>query len=45
MLKVDGSSKKVHWGVTLALMTLMNGTALFLKDLGLVVKLTDLYLY
>ena len=39
MLKLDGSKTAVHWGATLALMVLMNGTALFMKDLGLVVGL------
>ena len=34
-----GKKAPVHWGVTLALMLLMNGTSLFLKDLGLVVAL------
>ena len=34
-----GKRAPVHWGVTLALMLLMNGTSLFLKDLGLVVAL------
>ena len=38
-MQIDGSKKAVHWGVTLALMALMNGTSLFLKDLGLVVGL------
>ena len=35
----EGKKAPVHWGVTLALMLLMNGTSLFLKDLGLVVAL------
>ena len=39
MLKLDGSKKATHWGATLLLMALMNGTSLFLKDLGLVVGL------
>ena len=38
-MQIDGSKKAVHWGVTLLLMGLMNGGALFLKDLGLVVGL------
>jgi len=39
MLKIDGSKTSVHWGVTLLLMAAMNGTSLFMKDLGLVVGL------
>jgi hypothetical protein len=34
-----GKKNSVHIGVTLALLLLMNGTSLFLKDLGLVVGL------
>lgn len=34
-----GKRQSVHWAVTVGLMVLMNGTALFLKDLGLVVAL------
>ena len=39
MLKLDGNKQTTHWGATLLLMALMNGTSLFLKDLGLVVGL------
>ena len=35
----DGKKTSVHVGVTLLLMCIMNGTALFVKDLGLVVGL------
>merc|ERR1711968_121931 len=34
-----GKKKSVHWFVTIALMVAMNGTSLFLKDLGLIVAL------
>ena len=35
----EGKKTSVHVSLTLLLMVLMNGTALFLKDLGLVVGL------
>jgi hypothetical protein len=35
----EGEKTSVHVGLTLALMVLMNGAALFIKDLGLVVGL------
>jgi len=35
----EGKKTSVHVGLTLALMVLMNGAALFVKDLGLVVGL------